>query len=121
MYFILKIKNGIVQIAVSPKKKKNCSNYLLLKSYTTMRCRFNCHIYYTIYIILTRFIKLNVWYSNETHSYEVDYRLLSHISSHIYMKFSWNCSCRDRTIKLFLCWTPVVGIPSLLHPPSCYE
>ena len=85
MYFILKIKNGTVQIAAS--KKKNFSNYLLLKSYTTMRCRFNCHIYYTIYIILTRFIKLNVWYYNLTHSYKVDYRLLSHISSHIYKIF----------------------------------
>ena len=52
-----------------------------------MRCRFNCHIYYTIYIIFTEFFKLNVWYYNVTHLYEVDYRLLSHISSYLYEIF----------------------------------
>ena len=44
-------------------------------------------IYNTIYIILTRFIKLNVWYYDVTHSYEVDYRLLNHISSYLYEIF----------------------------------
>ena len=63
------------------------SNYHLFKSYTTMRCRFNCHIYYTIHIIFTEFFKLNVWYYNVTHLYEVDYRLLSHISSYLYEIF----------------------------------
>ena len=52
-----------------------------------MRCRFNCQIYYTIYIIFTEFFKLNVWYYNVTHLYEVDYRLLSHISSYLYEIF----------------------------------
>ena len=52
-----------------------------------MRCRFHCHIYYTIYIIFTEFFKLNVWYYNVTHLYEVDYRLLSHISSYLYEIF----------------------------------
>ena len=52
-----------------------------------MRCRFNCHIYYTIYIIFTEFFKLNVWCYNVTHLYEVDYRLLSHISSYLYEIF----------------------------------
>ena len=64
-----------------------CSNYHLFKSYTTMRCRFNCQIYYTIYIIFTEFFKLNVLYYNVTHLYEVDYRLLSHISSFLYEIF----------------------------------
>ena len=64
-----------------------CSNYHLFKSYTSMRCRFNCHIYYTIYIIFTEFFKLNVWYYNVTHLYEVDYRLLCHISSFLYEIF----------------------------------
>ena len=52
-----------------------------------MRCRFNCQIYYTIYIIFTEFFKLNVWYYNVTHLNEVDYRLLSHISSYLYEIF----------------------------------
>ena len=52
-----------------------------------MRCRFNCQIYYTIYIIFTEFFKLNVWYYNVTHLYEVDYRLLSLISSYLYEIF----------------------------------
>ena len=52
-----------------------------------MRCRFNCQIYYTIYIIFTEFFKLNVWYYNVTHLYEVDYRLLSHISYYLYEIF----------------------------------
>ena len=64
-----------------------CSNYHLFKSYTIMRCRFNCHIYYTIYIIFTEFFKLNVWYYNVTHLYKFDYRLLSHISSYLYEIF----------------------------------
>ena len=45
------------------------------------------HIYYTIYIIFTEFFKLNVWNYNVTHLYEVDYRLLSHISSYLYEIF----------------------------------
>ena len=49
-----------------------------------MRCHFYCYIYYTNYIILTRFIKQNVWYYNVTHSYKVDYRLLSHITCYLY-------------------------------------
>ena len=64
-----------------------CSNYHLFKSNTSMRCRFNCQIYYTIYIIFTEFFKLNVWYYNVTHLYEVDYRLLCHISSFLYEIF----------------------------------
>ena len=64
-----------------------CSNYHLFKSYTSMRCRFNCQIYYTIYIIFTEFFKLNVWYYNVTHLYEVDYRPLCHISSFLYEIF----------------------------------
>ena len=52
-----------------------------------MRCRFNCQIYYTIYIIFTEFFKINVWYYNVTHLYEVDYRLLRHISSFLYEIF----------------------------------
>ena len=31
--------------------------------------------------------KLNVWYYNVTHSYEVDYRLLSNITSYLYEIF----------------------------------
>ena len=52
-----------------------------------MRCRFYCHIYYTVYIIFTEFFKLNVLYYNVTHLYEVDYMLLSHISSYLYEIF----------------------------------
>ena len=76
--------------SINSSRSKNfpiCSNYHLFKSYTTMWCRFNCHIYYKIYIIFTEFSKLNVWYYNVTHLYEVDYRLLSHISSYWYEIF----------------------------------
>ena len=76
--------------SLNSSRSKNypiCSNYHLFKSYTSMRCRFNCQIYYTIYIIFTEFFKLNVWYYNVTHLYEVDYRLLCHISSFLYEIF----------------------------------
>ena len=52
-----------------------------------MPFQLNCHIYYTIYVILTNFIMLTVWYYNVTHSYEVDYRLLSNITSYLYEIF----------------------------------
>ena len=89
MYFTLKIKNGIVQIAAGPKiiQFVQITTCLSPIHYTTMRSRFNCHIYYTIYNIFTEFFNLNVWYYNLTHLYEVDYRLLSHISSYLYKIF----------------------------------
>ena len=44
------------------------------------------HILHDLYHF-TEFFKLNVWYYNVTHLYEVDYRLLSHISSYLYEIF----------------------------------
>ena len=88
MYFTLKIKNGIVQIAADSKifqfvQISTCLSPIQLcdaVSTVTYITRFT-------YIIFTEFFKLNVWYYNVTHLYEVDYRLLSHISSYLYEIF----------------------------------
>ena len=44
------------------------------------------HILHNLYHF-TEFFKLNIWNYNVTHLYEVDYRLLSHISSYLYEIF----------------------------------